>query len=132
MAAEAESNIAFEKTAQKRIEAARIFAIQAAKMAKDTHCSNVVILDVSAISPITDFFIIGTGTSPRQMRSVCDDLKELGDEVNFHARSKPNVDGDQWLLIDFVDVVVHLFTDDSRRFYDLENLWGDAKVVEWK
>ena len=132
IAAEAESEALFEKKGQKRIETARQFAISAAKMARDTHCSNVVILDVSAISPITDFFIIATGTSPRQMRSVCDDMMELGDESDFAARAKPSASGEQWMLVDFVDVVAHLFTGDARRFYDLENLWGDAKVVEWK
>ena len=132
IAAEAASEVLYQKKAEKRIEAARKFAIAAAKMAKEMHCSNIIVLDVSAISPITDFFVIATGTSARQMRSVCDDMLELGDETDFSARAKPNAGGDQWILADFVDVVAHFFTDDARRFYDLENLWGDAKVVDWK
>jgi len=111
---------------------AREFAIDAARLASETHCSNVVILDVSAVSPVTDFLVLATGTSPRQMRTVCDEVEELGDPRGHRALSKSGYEGDHWMLIDFVDVVVHLFNGDARVFYDLDNLWGDGKRVEWR
>jgi ribosome-associated protein len=113
-------------------EVAREFAIDAARLASETHCSNVVILDVSAVSPVTDFLVLATGTSPRQMRTVCDEVEELGDPRGHRALSKSGYEGDHWMLIDFVDVVVHLFNGDARVFYDLDNLWGDGKRVEWR
>lgn len=89
-------------------------------------------LDVHGLSPVTDYFVIATGTSARQMRSVADDIAELGQAQDYHPLSISGTEGDSWMLIDFVDVVVHLFSADSRQFYDLDNLWGDARRVEWQ
>ena len=84
------------------------------------------------LSPVTDYFVLATGTSARQMRSVCDDAGEFGETQNYAALSQSGTEGDSWMLIDFVDVVLHLFNQESRMFYDLDGLWGDAKRVEWK
>ena len=130
--AEAKRDQQDEQKLQTRLATARHFAVEAAKLALATRCNNVVVLDVSAISPITDFFVIATGTSPRQMRTVCDEIEELGRPGGFKALSKPGYEGDQWILVDFLDVVVHLFNHDARAFYDLDNLWGDGKTIEWR
>jgi ribosome-associated protein len=121
-----------EQKQRQRYEDAQRFAIDAARLASQTHCSNIVVLDVSSISPVTDFFVIATGTSPRQMRTVCDEVEELGEPRAFKALSRAGYEGDHWILVDFVDVVVHLFNGEARLFYDLENLWGDGKKIEWK
>lgn len=84
------------------------------------------------VSPITDFLVIGTGTSARQMRSVINDLVEMGAERSHSALAQSGTDGESWMLVDFVNVVVHLFSQEARQFYDLENLWGDARRVEWE
>ena len=89
-------------------------------------------LDATGISPITDYMILATGTSPRQMKSVADDLEELGAAQNNRALSRVGDDSGQWLVVDFVDVVAHVFSSEARSFYDLDNLWGDAKFVEWE
>ena len=115
-----------------RIEAARTFAVDAARLASQTHCTGITVLDVSAISPVTDFFVIATGTSQRQMRTVCDEIEEIGLPRNFRTVSKPGYESSHWILVDFVDVVVHVFDQEARLFYDLDNLWGDGKPVEWK
>lgn len=120
-----------EVSESQKMNAAREFAIQAARLAANTRCNNVVVLDVSGISPITDFFVVATGTSPRQMRSVSDEIAELGEKTNFAPLSQSGQDGESWMLTDFVDVVVHLFSPDARQYYDLDGLWGDAKRVEW-
>ncbi len=91
---------------------------------------NVVVLDVSGISPVTDFFVIGTGTSARQMRAVADAVEDAGREQD-HRPINRSID-DNWILLDYVDVVLHVFSEESRHFYDLESLWGEAKRVEWK
>ncbi len=105
--------------------------MDAARLLANTRCQNVVALDVRGISPVTDFMVIATGSSPRQMRAVCDQAEELGEPQNFRALSRSGEDGGNWVVIDFVDVVLHVFSQDARQFYDLDNLWGDAKPLDW-
>lgn len=103
----------------------------AARLAADSHCHNIVVMDVTGLSPVTDFFVIATGTSPRQMRTVCDEVEELGQQSQFTALTRSGYEGDQWICVDFVDVLLHVFSTEARQFYDLDNLWGDAKGVKW-
>ena len=115
-----------------RLDAARQFAIQSARLAANTRCHNVVVLEVGGISPVTDFLVLATGTSPRQMKTVCDELEEMAEGQNEHPLSRVGDDSASWTCIDFVDVVVHVFSQDARGYYDLDGLWGDATRVEWK
>jgi ribosome-associated protein len=112
-------------------QATRQFAIEAARLAANTRCHNVALLDVRGISPVTDYLVLATGTSPRQMKTVCDDLEEWAGERGVRAFNSDGTESESWMLIDFVDVVVHVFNADSRSFYDLDSLWGDAKRIEW-
>ena len=115
-----------------RTEAARAFAIEAARLAANTRCHEVVVLDVRGICPVADFFVIASGTSARQMRTVIDELQELGDARNYSPMARSGYEGETWMLLDCVDVLVHIFDDLARRYYDLDGLWGDAKRVEWQ
>jgi ribosome-associated protein len=110
----------------------RQFAIEAARMLADTRCHNVAVLDVSGVSPVTDFFVLATGTSPRQMKSASDAVEEMGEPLGFRALSRVGDDSGNWILLDCVDVVVHVFSQDARSYYDLDSLWGDAKRVKWE
>ena len=115
-----------------RADQSRQFAIDAARLAANTRCHNVVLLDVRGISPVTDYMVLASGTSPRQMRTVCDQVAELaGQRGQKPFNSVDDQESDSWMLIDFVDVVVHVFSNDARQFYDLDSLWGDAKRIEW-
>jgi ribosome-associated protein len=89
-------------------------------------------MDVTGLSPVCDFFVLATGTSGRQMRSVADDIEELSEVRNFAPMSRSDTDSSTWILVDCVDVIVHIFSEDARHYYDLDNLWGDAKRVEWE
>jgi ribosome-associated protein len=100
-------------------------------MADGSHCKDVVILDVRGISPVTDFFILATATSGRQMRSVAVEIEELGEPRNFKSFGRNGHAGESWVLTDFVDVVLHIFSPTTRSYYDLDGLWGDAPRVEW-
>jgi len=91
-----------------------------------------VVLDVTGLSPVCDFFVLATGTSARQMRSVADDIEELSEARNFAPMSRSDTDSSTWILVDCIDVIVHIFSEDARHYYDLDNLWGDAKRVEWE
>jgi ribosome-associated protein len=88
-------------------------------------------MDVAGLSPVCDYFVIASGTSPRQMRSVADDLAELAEKRNFAPLRAPKSQSDSWILVDCVDVLIHIFSEESRHYYDLENLWGDAKTLDW-
>lgn len=113
-------------------DAARAFAIEAARLAEDRHCADIVVLDLRGISPVTDYFVICTGTSDRQMRSVADEMIDLGSESDYPVYSKAGMDRPEWVLLDFIDLVVHLFDETHRRYYDLELIWGDAPHVRWR
>ena len=117
---------------QAQMEAARRFAIQSARLAVNTRCTNVAVLDVSGISPVTDFLVLATGTSPRQMKTVCDELEEMAEGQNEKPLSRVGDDSASWTCIDFVDVVVHVFSQDARGYYDLDGMWGDAAHVAWR
>jgi len=90
------------------------------------------VLDVRGISPVTDYMVLATGTSPRQMKTVVDDVEELAAGQGLTPFSRSGYGSEQWTLIDFVDVIVHIFREDARLYYDLDNLWGDARPVDWK
>ena len=113
-------------------DTARKLAIEAARLACDSHCEDIVVLDLRGISPVTDYFVIATGTSPRQMRSVADDIASFGKSIGQPVWQKAGMDSSQWVLLDFVDLVVHLFDSQARGYYDLELMWGEAPHVKWK
>lgn len=107
-------------------------ATEAARLCSDDKCADVILLDVRGLSQITDYIVIGTGTSDRQMRSVLDHVEDLGTSLGFPVFRVSRDDRAVWLLADFVDVVVHLFEPNARAQYDLEMLWGDAPKVDWR
>jgi len=111
-------------------EAALAFAISAAQSLQDDKCSDVRVLDVTGISPVTGYIVIGSGTSARQMRSSLENIDELAEELGSSAYAISADDSALWLLADFVDVVVHLFEPNARAHYDLESLWSQAGRVE--
>ncbi|MBX3322787.1 MAG: ribosome silencing factor [Phycisphaeraceae bacterium] len=113
-------------------EVARDFAIEAAQLLHDDKCEHVIILDVRQLSRITDFIVIGSGTSQRQMGSALDHVTDLARDKGFDRHRTNRDDQSLWLLADFVDVVVHLFEPNTRAHYDLEMLWGDAPRITWE
>ena len=106
---------------------ARAFALAAAKVASERHCSDIVVLDLRGISPATDYFVIATGTSDRQMRTVADEICDEAKKQGLMQFGRAGYEQARWILLDFIDVVVHIFDSEYRDYYDLELLWGDAK-----
>jgi len=91
-----------------------------------------VLLDLRRLSPVTDYFLLCTGTSDRQVRSVADHVDELAKTRGVKRIGRDGYETANWVLMDFVDLVVHIFSPEYRRIYDLELLWGDAKKVRWQ
>ncbi len=108
------------------------FAIEAARLCDDSKVAEIVVFDMRGISSLADYFVIGTGTSSRQMNAVLEQLKAYGKTVDRRPFRVTDVDSSTWLLADYVDVIVHLFDTEHREYYDLDGLWGDAPKIEWR
>jgi len=106
------------------------FAIEAARIAIELNSRDVMVIDLRGISPATDFFVIATSTSDRQARTVVDDITVFAKENGLSRFGLAGHEQGQWILADFVDVVVHVFDEEYRNYYELESLWGDAKQLE--
>lgn len=112
--------------------AAKAFAIQAARLLRDMHCEDVLVLDVRNLSQLSDYIVLASGTSDRQMRACADHLADLA-EGSGHTAMRRNIDDrTTWVVLDCVDVVCHIFEPNTRAHYDLEMLWGDAKRLDWQ
>ena len=108
------------------------FAIEIARICHDHNAVDVTVMDLRGMSPVTDFFVICSGTSGRHMQTMCDTIKEYGRKVEEQSYGVAGYQTANWILIDFVNVVVHIFTAQHREYYDLELLWGDAPRIEWE
>jgi ribosome-associated protein len=110
----------------------RQFVIEAARLLNDLHCQDIVALDVRGLSPVTDYIVIASGTSDRQIRSVGDNVEDLAQQYGFSRYGRETDGKTTWVVVDFVDVVCHLFEPATRGHYDLEMMWGDAKPIAWR
>ena len=109
-------------------------AVIAARCADEMRAQDVVVLDMTKIASIVDFFVIGTGTSRRQMHAIADEVnrKLKGDGGNDRLGIEGYRTEANWILMDFGDVVLHVFTEEGRELYDLENLKADAERIDWQ
>lgn len=107
------------------------FAIELARLVTDNKCDEVTAMDLRGISSVTDFFVICNGTSDRQMRSTSDAMEEYAKKLGERPYGVCGYATATWILVDFIDVVVHIFAAEQRRYYDLELLWGDAPRLSW-
>jgi ribosome-associated protein len=110
---------------------AKEFALQAARLAAERNCNDILILDLKGKSPATDYFVIVTGTSDRQMRTVADEICVAARQGGLERFGRAGYEQGRWILLDFVDVVIHIFDGEYRDYYDLELLWGDAKRIKY-
>lgn len=108
------------------------FAIDLARSLEDDRCEEMVLLDVRGLSQVCDYVLVASGTSQRQMKSAAQSLEDLGKERgNAPFRSSAD-SGTTWVVVDFVDVVVHIFEPEHRLYYDIESLWDNSRRVEWE
>jgi len=107
-------------------QARRIAALAQEKLAED-----VVILDMRPVCDFTDYFVIATGRNPRQTAAIWDEVHEtLKQAERIVPRTVDGAREGTWILADYLDVVLHVFTPDARGYYKLEELWGDVPAVE--
>ncbi len=111
---------------------ARAFACAVARIAAADKTTDVVVIDLRGLSSIADYFVIGTGTSERQMHAVLEHIEEHAESVGRRPLGISDTPSASWLLADYVDVIIHLFDAEHRAYYDLDGLWGDAPRVVWQ
>jgi len=118
--------------ANRSVPTGRDMAITAARAAATKQATDIVVLDVHEVIVITDVFVICTASTQRQVKSVIealeDALRDLGEKP---VRREGEPEGGWWLL-DYIDLVVHVFGEEEREYYDLERLWKDAPKVDWQ
>ncbi|MFQ5731577.1 MAG: ribosome silencing factor [Planctomycetaceae bacterium] len=110
------------------LETARICA----RVADELRGRETLILDLTRLTPIIDFFVITTGASGRQMHAIADEINRVLKAAGHRRLGREGVESNSWILLDFGDVVVHVFNEDARAKYDLEHLWADAGLIDWK
>ena len=93
---------------------------------------DIVILDVSDLLVITDLFVIATGTSRRHIQTLAEEAEAKLKETDRRPLRREGVEDATWVLLDYGDVIVHVFDEATRSFYDLERLWGDAPRREYR
>ncbi len=105
-------------------------ALAAAKAALDKKAEDVKVIDLRGVSGYADFLVIGSGTSDRHLETVADGVEKALHDQGRRAIGSEGHRGGHWVLLDFGDVVVHVFHAEERAHYDLEGLWADAPRVE--
>jgi ribosome-associated protein len=102
----------------------------AADAAADKKASDIVALDVSQLVVITEFFVIVSGANDRQVKTIAEEIEHRMKEAGLPPRSREGERKGEWVLLDFGDVVVHVFQPAAREFYRIEHLWDDAPRLE--
>ena len=107
-------------------------AIRCAEIADEFRARDIIILDLTAVTPEFDYFVIATGSSRRQMHAVVEEVDRVMKSSGARRIGVEGYNENQWILQDYGDVVLHIFDEETRSTYDLERLWGDAKRVDWQ
>ena len=110
----------------------QVFAAAAACHDKKAENIAVLELDKKQHSGFTDFFLICSGGNPRQIQAIADDVQDKLAATGLRAAHIEGYQQAEWVLVDFVNFVVHIFSEKARAFYDLERLWKSAKRVDWQ
>jgi ribosome-associated protein len=114
------------------VTGSRDLAVAAARAAAGKQASQIVILDVRELIGITDYFVIASGTTDRQVRTVAEEVERAIKAQDVKPVRREGEREGRWVLLDFVDFVAHVFRAEERGYYDLERLWSDAPRVEWE
>jgi ribosome-associated protein len=111
---------------------ARDLAIAAARAADDKGARDIVVLEVGDVLVVADEFVIASASNDRQVKAIVDEVEQAVDETGFGRPLRvEGLDDRHWVLMDYGDVVVHVFLDETRGYYELERLWSDVPRVEW-
>jgi ribosome-associated protein len=104
--------------------------LEAVRAAEEKQARNVRVLDLREVTSFADFFVILSGANTRQIQAISDEIHQRLKKLGEMPSSMEGYDNAEWVLMDYGDYLVHIFSDKARLYYDLERLWRDAKTVE--
>lgn len=102
----------------------------AAKALEEKKAEDIRVIDIREISTIADFFVIANGTNQNQLQAMRDAVDEELYKVGYHTKQVEGNSNSSWVLMDYNDIIVHIFSKEDRLFYDLERMWTDGKMIE--
>jgi ribosome-associated protein len=105
-------------------------ALFVANIVVEKKAKDLIILDMRKVTNITSFFIICTATSKIHIKTVYETLRDRLKQKGFSILNEEGTENSGWVLLDYGDIVIHIFDEDTRKYYNLESLWGDAKVLK--
>jgi len=104
----------------------------AIEAAQEKQAAEVTLLDLQGLGAFTNHFLLCTGFSARQVEAICDEVERKLEDLGTRLRHREGQAGGDWMLLDFGGLIVHVFTERARRFYDLERLWRAARRIEFQ
>lgn len=112
------------------MEQAKQMAKLAYKALDDKKGEDIKVIDISQISVLADYFIIANGTNANQVNALVDSVEEELSKAGYDVKQREGYGLGNWVLLDFGDIIVHVFDKENRLFYDLERIWGDGKLMD--
>lgn len=109
-----------------------VLACRCAEVAEQMKAGDIIVLDLTKITPEFDYFVIATGNSRRQLHAIAEEVDTMMAEAGSRRLGIEGYDNSAWILQDYGDIVLHAFDPKNRELYDLERLWGDAERIDWK
>jgi ribosome-associated protein len=125
-------SIVTTRAAQRQLLSSLDRACLSARVAAENKGRDVVVLDMRGITPLYDFFVLATGVSRRQIHTISEEIDAALHREGDRRLSIEGYEASKWVVQDYGDVVVHVFDPDTREYYGLEDLWGDAGRVDWE
>ena len=104
-------------------------AVKAARLAEDLKALDILVMDIRKVSNMTDYFVICSGDSDTHVRAIANKIVTGLKEIDIKVFHREGEDTGLWVLLDYGDFIVHVFENQSRQYYELERLWGDAEIV---
>lgn len=121
-----------EETQNEGLNLTRHMAETAARAALDMFAKDVMIIDLRESVSYTDYFVVASAETDRQTRRIVEEILDKMREEGYRPRTRRVDEGSAWISLDFLDVVVHVFTDEARDYYRLESLWRAAPQEHWE
>jgi ribosome-associated protein len=123
---------AVARTRPERLDQALAHAGICARIAEDNRGRDILLLDMRQVTPLVDFFLIASAASRRQANAIAIDIDIKMKSLGERKLGIEGAEEGRWILIDYGDFVVHLFAEEARQYYALEEIWGDAPRVDWR
>ena len=113
------------------MEQSKLMARLAYQAQDDKKGEDIQVIDISQVSVLADYFIIANGNSESQVRALVDNVEEELSKAGYEMKQREGYDSGNWVLMDFGEIIVHVFDKENRLFYDLERIWRDGKHVDF-